>query len=92
MKARISPIGNLEIFRKYEYKVQRCCYHEYKPCGDHCPMFSETPCFGETNTAPVIIKLCQDREIRLGPGEFQDIRAKQEKERDYVFKDFEGNM
>lgn len=95
MKVRISPTGNLEIFRKYEYKVQTCCYHQYKACGDHCPLFEDPYLCGaerSDNLRWIEICLCQNRKLAPYLKDVQDLRAKQEKERDYVFKDFEGNM
>jgi len=93
MKVRISPTGNLEIFRKYEYKVQTCCYHQYKACGDHCPMF-DISVYEYRNfiDSRYQIILCHNKSIIVDLKDFQDLRAKQEKERDYVFKDFEGNI
>lgn len=88
MKVRISPTGNLEIFRKYEYKVQTCCYH-LKACGDHCPMFQEPCLCGQDrmdNFRWIEIVLCQNRKLAPNFEDFEDLRAKQEKERDYKFK------
>jgi len=92
MKVRISPIGNLEIFRKYEYKVQTCCYHQFKSCGDHCPLFQEPqeqPCY-DPKHIPVTIKLCK-REFSIEKKDFQDLRAKQETEYDYKFDSGDDN-
>lgn len=87
MKVRISPIGNLEIFRKYEYKVQTCCYHQFKYCGDHCPMF-DIEVYESKNLNPSIFKinLCQGKLIIIDFEDFEDLRAKQKTEYDYTFK------
>lgn len=85
MKVRISPTGNLEIFRKYDYKTQTCCYHQFKTCGDHCPLFIDPEDYMKYDKfGPIIIKLCK-REFSIGRKDFQDLRAKQETEYDYKF-------
>ena len=89
MKVRISPTGNLEIFRKYEYKVQTCCYHQFKYCGDHCPMFQEPRLCGQDRMDSlrwIEIVLCQNRKLAPDFEDFEDLRAKQKTEYDYTFK------
>lgn len=87
MKVRISPTGNLEIFRSYEYKVQTCCYHQFKYCGDHCPHFSEPhKSYANNNMWKICIYICNNREINISDSDFEDLRVKQETEYDYKFE------
>lgn len=84
MKVQISPTGSLEIFRKYEFKTQKCIHSDFKACGDHCPLFEEPRVIELANLEKRIqIHLCEDSSLIIHKENFEDLREKKESEYDY---------
>ena len=40
MKIKIDDLGGLYIFRRDEFRIQKCPYIENHTCGEWCPLFT----------------------------------------------------